>query len=388
LKASGAAAVVAAWVVAGWAIAMGLACIPDLPDAGPPAPLAVCGDGIIDLAAGEQCDPGPRAGDAAIGGCSPTCQMQCASGGSLWPLNHHCYQLAATERAGSLRGAGAICAGVSHVVTFASEEEFRHAAPLVSGSPFWVGISTGSPSSSPYSEAPYEPSWALGCTGCYAHESAPDADLPAFPDAGVDGGVLDCVVALSDTSLPWQKYPCRGLSGQALDVVCEFEPVGQQSRSCEAGICIDLVKTHGTKDYVYRSDRATSDDASSACVGLGGRLVVLQSRDEREQLWRELSRLTVAPSAVWIGLSQVSPGNFRMPTGTWAWDDQTPSEGAGAYPSEWASGQPLPFDRAGTTRAFLYHDGHSPSIDDTLARNEPTLTISGTLPYVCEVPSR
>jgi len=385
LNPSGAAAAVAAWAVACGAVAMGLACIPDLPDAGPPAPLATCGDGIIDLAAGEQCDPGPGAGDAGIGGCSPSCQMQCSAGAPPWSVNHHCYQLARPARASSFRSASAICAGAAHVVTFASEEEFQFALPLAGGgSPFWIGISTGSPSSSPYSEAPFEPSWSLGCPGCYAHTVVPDADLPAFPDAGVEGGVLDCLVALSDPSQPWQQYPCRGLPGEALDVVCELEPVGRQSKSCEAGICIDLVKTHGAKGYVYHANRATPDSASRACVALGGRLVVLQSRDEREQLWRELSRLTVAPSAVWIGLSQVSPASFQVPAGTWAWDDHSPADGPGAYPSEWAIGQPR---RAGTTRAFLYHDSHAPAIDDTLARNEPTLTISGTLPYVCEVPA-
>ena len=391
MNASAAAAVVAAWVVACGAIAMGVACIPDLPpvqaDSGPPGPIGSCGDGIIDLGAGEQCDPGPGAGDAGIGGCSATCQMQCVSGAPPWPINHHCYQLAGSERAGSLRGANGICAGASHVVTFASEEEFQHALPLLSGGPaFWVGISSSSSSSSSYSEAPFEPSWALGCSGCYAHTPTPDADLPAFPDADVEGGTLDCFVALSDPSQPWQQYPCRGLSRQLLDVICELEPVGRQSRPCEAGICIDLVKTHGAKGYVYQANRATPDNASRACIALGGRLVVLQSRDEREQLWRELSRLTVPPSAVWIGLSQVSPGSYQAPQGTWAWDDRTPAEGAGAYPSEWATGQPLRFGRGGTTRAFLYHDNHAPAIDDTLARNEPTLTISGTLPYVCEIP--
>jgi hypothetical protein len=349
--------------------------------------MATCGDGIIDLSAGEQCDPGPGAGDSGIGGCSPNCQMQCAPGAPPWSTNHHCYQLPGSQGAESFRGANGACPGASHVVTFASEDEFQHVLSFLNGGgAFWVGLSASSSSSSPYAEAPFEPGWAADCPGCYAHILTVDADLPPFPDASVDGGTLDCFAALSDSTQPWQRYPCRGISRQLLDVICEFEPVGRQSQSCDAGICIDLVKTHGIKGYIYEQNRSTPDAASRSCVALGGRLVVLQSRDEREQLWRELSRLTVPPSAVWIGLSQVSAGSPQSPQGSWAWDDRTPADGAAAYPSEWAIGQPLRFGRGGTTRAFLYHDSHSPSIDDTLARNDPNLTISGTLPYVCEIP--
>lgn len=385
-----AAAVVVAWLTAVGAVASGVACIPDLPtvalelDAG----VSACGDGIVELSAGEQCDPGPGAGDAGIGGCSVTCQMQCPGGDPPWSMNHHCYQLTESVGAGSLRAASGVCPGASHVVTFASEGEFQHVLPLLEeGGAFWVGISTSSSSSSPYAEAPFEPSWTVNCSGCYAHDTSPDADLPPFPHAEVEGGTLDCFAALSDSTQPWEKYPCRGLSHQLLDVVCELEPVGRQSKPCPSGICIDLVKTYGLKSYVYQQNRAAPEDASHACVALGGRLVVLQSRDEREQLWRELYRLTVPPSAVWIGLSQLTPGSFQNPQGSWEWDDGTPAEGPNAYPAEWAIGQPLGFGHGGTTRAFLYHDDHSPAIDDTLARNEPTLTNSGTLPYVCEIPS-
>jgi hypothetical protein len=380
-----AAASVAARAVACVASAMGVACIPDLPSTTQPdASLGSCGDGIIELAAGEQCDPGPGAGDASVGGCSSTCQMQCQSGTLPWSVNHHCYALAQVEGAGSLREASNACPGASHVVTFASEEEFQHVLSLVADAgAFWVGIST---TSAPYAEAPYEPSWAPNCPGCYAHLAVPHADLPSYPDADVDGASLDCVAALSDSTQPWQKYPCRGLSRELLGVVCELEPVGRQSRPCSAGICIDLVKTHGQKTYVYQETRATPDAASHACAALGGRLVVLQSSDEREQLWRELYQLTVPPTAFWVGLTQVTPGSIRNPLGTWAWDDRTPAAGSGAYTAEWAESEPLRFGQGGMTRAYLYHDDHTPEIDDTLAHDEPTLTVSGTLPYVCEIP--
>lgn len=385
---------VAACVGAGVVLAAANACIPDLPAdpaaADPPSPSGFCGDGIIDLQAGEQCDPGPGAGDAGLGGCSPSCRMQCPSGAPPWPVNNHCYGVVGSLGVTQLQKAMAVCTGSSHVVTFASEEEFEQVLPLVNGArPFWVGLeSATSPYTAPYTTALYEPGWSSSCSGCYAHTQTPDAALPQFPGASLEGGAYGCVgvVSLTDLQQDWMRYPCQGLSNQRVDVVCELEPVGRQSTACEAGLCISLVKTYPAKRYVLHAAPATADQAANACAAIGGRLVVLQSRDEREQLWRELSHLTVPLQSVWIGLSQRTAGRYGTPS-TWAWDDNTPAEGPGAYPSEWASGDPIPYPQVGTTRAFLYHQNTSaPPFDDTLARNDPALV--GTvplLPFICEI---
>jgi Lectin C-type domain len=388
---------VAACVGAGGGLAAVNACIPDLPadaadaadtpdaaEADLPPASGVCGDGIIDLQAGEQCDPGPGVGEAGLGGCSAGCRMQCASSAPPWPSNNHCYDLVGSVGVAQLQKATAACGG-SHVVTFASEDEFQHVLPLVGGSrPFWVGLEL---TASPYTAGFYEPGWSPSCSGCYAHTQSPDADLPPFPDAGIEGGANSCVtvVALSDPNQSWMEYPCRGLSSQQVDVVCELEPVGRLSTPCEAGLCISLVKTYPVKRYVYHGGPATADQARSTCQGIGGRLVVLQSHDEREQLWRELSLLTVPLQSVWIGLTELTPGSNRVPS-TWEWDDHTPAQGAGAYPSEWASGNPT-ISQVRTTRAFLYHPNTSaPPVDDTLARNDPSLLgTAGLSPFVCEI---
>ncbi len=388
---SAAAVFVAAWLVVGTLAASFGGCIPDLPavDAGVALPTAICGDGIVDLAAGEQCDPGPGAGDAGLGGCSATCQMQCPSGGETWSVNNHCYQLGGVNGASQFRGANAACPGASHVVTFASDDEFLQVLPLLAGrGPFWVGLAqvNGAPQYYPPPSLE-EPGWWWNCPGCFAHTPTPDAELPELPDAAVEGGVYDCVAGLSDFAQPWQRYPCRGISRATLDVVCELEPVGKQSRPCEAGICIDLVKTLGSKRYYYQENRATADTANRGCSAMGGRLVVLQSREEREQLWHELSKLTVPPSAVWIGLSQVSPPSFRAPMGVWAWDDHTPADGPGSYPSSWSASR-LRYPQVGTSRAFLYRDVRAPSYDDTLAQDNPSIAGGGMLPYVCEIPAQ
>ncbi len=116
---------------------------------------------------------------------------------------------------------------------------------------------------------------------------------------------------------------------------------------------------------------------------MAGRLVVLRSRDEREQLWRELSHLAAPPPAVWIGLSEVSTTTVtiyrrRTPTLAWLWDNGQP---VAAYPSEWGNGQPLSRTPGATvsTRAYLWQQ---PNEDDTLAHTEATFQ---TLPYVCEI---
>src|SRR5205807_375055 len=114
-------------------------------------------------------------------------------------------------------------------------------------------------------------------------------------------------------------------------------------------------------------------------LGIGGRLVVLQSPEEREQLWHELSSLTAAPTAVWIGLSQVgNPAPFQPPSQPWNWEDDASDN---RYRSEWGdqepSSSPLP---APSPRAYLWHQGVA---DDTLAHSEQPPT--HTLPYVCEI---
>jgi hypothetical protein len=363
------------------AIVAAAACIPDLPPdqllpdrAMPAASSGNCGDGFIDLAAGEQCDP-PAAPDAGSLGCSDQCQVLCS--GLKWPLNDHCYELmpaaassqgesAASSRCANFRGSG-------HVVTFASEGELDAVTRYLAdadGGPFWVGLWQAPEKFN--SVNGYEPGWSPSCPGCYAHTLDPKAALPRSPEAVADPTAVACVEGFVDSAKgSWVQYPCSGSAG--LRAVCEHEPEGVHSSPCEAGICIDLVVTYSTKTYVYESAMSTWTDAEARCRGLGGTLVVLQSRDEREQLWRELSRLPVPPPRIWIGLAlgPVPAGDAGAPT--WIWDDGT---NADAYPSPWGEGQP-----SGSTPAFLSHSSTQPPVDDTLAHTDATVHV---LPYVCQ----
>ena len=159
---------------------------------------------------------------------------------------------------------------------------------------------------------------------------------------------------------------------QASTSSASASPAGVQSQHCDGGVCIDLVWTFPQKQYVYVSQKLGGDEAESYCAGLGGTLVVLQSRDEREQLWRELSRMTGVgvPTDIWIGLSLVDGG--------WVWDD---GAGLDAYPSPFGDGQPKGIG----SRAYLVQSSVLPiPLDTTLGHNDVVSTTP--LPFVCQLP--
>ena len=350
------------------------ACIPDLPsaalpeadvvaEAAPPAPH--CGNGIVQLSLGEQCDPG----GTPQNGRSATCQVEC-DGGFHWATNDHCYTVVPSGAAAITEWA-ARCTGTSHVVTFASQQELAAVVSALDAGAFWVGMNQDlAKFDSVITSPPLEPGWDPGCSGCFAQ--TPD---PTLPLTGYDGGGQACVEGFSDLDASWQQYPCNG--GKRIAVICEREPVGRLSQPCDVvdgGECFDLRFTRGTKSYLYVRQAAPSDYAEQQCEGLGGTLVVLQSRDEREQLWRELSRMSGAglPTTIWIGLSLAA-------TGDWRWADDASVD---AYPPPWADRQPR--DAGG--RAFLYQNTGTPlQVDETLAHGETTPLF---LPYVCQLPAR
>jgi Lectin C-type domain len=359
--------VLAASGCAAAATAVGVACIPDLPaneaEAGTDAG-SRCGDGIIQLALGEQCDPG-AATSTTCAGCRVTCAPDLQA--FVWSGNNHCYWLD-THLATSLdQEAVAYCGTTAHVVTFASEDELSAVVTHLEAGSFWVGLDPVDPALAQPNEYTslqlFEPGWSPTCSGCFAHTPTPTQPLP--------GATQGCVQAQSDLDASWQQSPCSDAG--KLHVVCEREPVGVLSQRCDAGVCIDLAWTFGQKQYVYVSHAMTGDQAQQACFALGGTLVVLESRDEREQLWRELSHMPgVAnpPTETWIGLALTDAG--------WAWANDAAAD---AYPSPWGDKQP----KGNGSRAYLLQStAPPPLLDTTLARNdEVSLT---PYPFVCQLP--
>jgi len=154
--------------------------------------------------------------------------------------------------------------------------------------------------------------------------------------------------------------------------------MGRLSSACDAGFCFDLVWTWGAKHYVFVSTPASADAAAAQCKAMRGTLVVLESRDEREQLWSELGRLpgVVAPGAIWIGLS-LRKGGDASNAADWVWDDDASPD---AYASPWGEKQP----RLGTApRAYLVNNPGPPTLlDETLARD----VLDVAAPFVCQLP--
>lgn len=356
-----------------------MACIPDLPDgsgssqdAAPPAPEGgkpYCGDGIIDFQSGEQCD---QAGSPY---CTSGCKVVC-DGGFVWPRNDHCY-FEVPQGAASLNEAINVrcTGGNAHVVTFASEDELDAVVGMIDAGPFWVGLGYDTNGNNGYvSEHSLEPGWGPACPGCYAHVPDPTQPLPG------DGGF--CVEGFSDLAASWQQYPCAsdaGPRGRRIHVICEREPVGALQRPCpEAGAtCLELAWTAGSKRYLYFHNAAPADgpdgSAERTCASLGGSLVVLQSRDEREELWRAIGATQVGTSWFWIGLSLPEGG------ASWVWDDDASED---AYAAPWALRMPRP---PGGTRAFVSQNGGTPAqVDDTLAHNGTGAP--AFFPFVCQLP--
>jgi hypothetical protein len=341
-----------------------------------------CGDGLIDLAAGEQCDPGPGAG-AAAQYCSAQCQVTCPSGGLVWPKNNHCYWVAGFTSALD-PDAVTLCGNAGgHVVTFAGEEEFSAAQAQFGtgkgGLPYWIDLTENPGRAGFVSQVADEPGWDVTCPGCYAATAA-DAKAGIARYVDPEGGVSSqgCIAASGNVLDPlWHQRPCAGVRTR---VVCEREPSGRQQRPCEAGVCFDLVVTRGQKHYLYSAVPASPDTAAQACAALGGRLVVLRSRDEREQLWWQVNQLVqpLPPVSFWVGLSAFDAG--VGPDGavtTWIWDDGTPADALDANAPPWGDRQPA--WPGATPRAYLR--AFAGEIDDTLARNDVAQL---ALPFVCE----
>ena len=392
-------------ILAPLGLAVCFGCIPDLPaervsdaagpafDSGlaPAADAAVeaavargCGDGYIDLEAGEQCDPNAVGAPSAV--CSATCRVLCPSG-FVWMRNNHCYLVAGTSTDLTPDAVSACDTLSGHVVTFASEAEFEaveQGLALSTADPiYWVGLTTSAGRSYVSVVTNYEPGWDPTCPGCYAHAVNPKVALPRYIDP-VDGGLSSqsCVGASPDQHDPnWRQRPCSS-SSLKTRVICEREPIGAQFTPCEAGICVDLVATYGAKRYVIVTQAATADVAEQSCASLGGRLVVLQSRDEREQLWLQISRSPPQLYRIWIGLSQKDGGSVDDAGDSWVWDDGTEADSPDGYPSPW--GDHLPATLGTTSRAYMR--AYMGEIDDTLARNDEEAQIVQTLPFVCELP--
>jgi hypothetical protein len=351
--------------LSGIALCVALSCLPDveIPKAAAPA---ACGDGVVQLSFGEDCDPG----DATAPGCTSECRLSC-DGGVVDPRTNHCYYV--TGASAALAAAQQACAQTGgHLITFASADELAFVTTRsgIDGGA-WIDLTrTVLPDGAPpiFSTKTDEPGWSKSCPGCYANIGTlnPTGFFPVV-EGGVDG---PCVVFSPNDSRSWFAVPCDlGAANITLPILCEREPPGRPIRPCDAGQCIELRPTFGDKTYVFVTMPQSFEDAQKSCAALASafpeskaqRLVVLQTREEREELARAIAMTDTRE--FWIGLSAA-----------FVWSDGEPIEG-GTYPSPYGRDEP-----ASKAPSFVRID------DEFDTRHAHTGT--APRPFVCEIKLR
>lgn len=367
-------------VVATASIAAPFACLPDLvlgsPDAGEAGPS--CGDGVVELERGEQCDPG--AGGAV--GCSASCTIDC-DGGAVDDASGHCYFWVANVDSTSFASSQCDPLG-AHIVSFVDPAETAFVQsqaknlPRAAGGASWLsllqqalpndaGATVYTAGGMPYPT----PGWAYTCPGCYAVVEAGAQDI-ARPQSGnpqpcVDWRKLGGYWVQASCSLGFDDAGNLNKTS----VLCEREPPGSFAAPCassDAGaVCVKVPRTFGTKRYELGPARAF-DVARAECNAQGGVLARFESSGEREEVVAAIAPFLVT-SDFWIGLS------FDGDAGAWKWDD-----GAAAptqFPTPWGDLQPS----VDAGAASIHVD--SGSFDTGLARAQSDT--SQTFQYLCQL---
>lgn len=368
-----ASAVLAASIIG--LVVVGAACLPDLnalrgpADAGDESSAVVtggCGDGVIATLddggdAGESCDPG----EAKPASC-PDCRLVCE--GRVDDAGAHCYFALAPST--SYPEAVTKCgASGGHVVTFASDRESSIADDLAGdGGTYWVGLvqsaSLGAYGPAEQGEPGLPSSADASCPGCYARGTGL---LDPAEDAGAEPA---CVVAGGGA---WLHAACSGSVLRA--TICEREPPGRRTFFCFPLQCTNVQATAGRKRYLIDVIPRTAGEAKAQCEQYdGGSLAVFESREEREQVLREVAQLPaiVTPFTAWIGIATDDDG------GTWKWDDGMPVDGA-TRPLPWGESQPA---GRGAGRAFVRFDVNR--YDSQLALTDDGAGTNPTRASICQ----
>ncbi len=354
-------------------LALLAACLPDLASPAAPPVEPMCGDGVIAPAAGEECDPGD--GGNVIG-CRD-CKIDC-DGGAFDRRTSHCYFSASftndfATADGRCREAGA------HIASFVSEDELAFVAAASPTDDFWVNlVHNPAAAANAYAPSPdtFEPGWSPTCSGCYAHLPPGTTVVPRQPGGGaVNAPGTDCVIAEKSLTETWYRSLC--VRAASRETMCEREPVGSRTVACDGGggsACFTVAATAGTKRYVVDPSPVRADQVDARCAALGGSAVTFASREEREQVAREITLQHVAPrDTFWIGLTR---GPIDGGDATWSWSGAEVLSDA-SPPLPWGENEP---SLAGTRAYVRIAAGED---DSSLARAGSDADLH---PSVCSIP--
>jgi hypothetical protein len=368
---------VAVAAVTGGAGVVVASCLPDLESTTVPpvadAAKAVCGNGLIEYEAGEQCDPG----DATSPGCDDHCRIECDAGREddvalpayVDPQTNHCYFLLSKE-AGANPVAGCAAEG-AHVITLGSGSELNQVVNFLPAKIpfFWLGLD---PTARDGGEQNYEsvidePGLGRACRGCYGQPLLPrDGGLPRRKGQGDDAG---CVSWENDLAPHWYATSCAS----SLPTVCEREPVGSRAAYPCNATCFTVLATVSAspKRYLWSPTPVPANEAFQICDELNDKgttasLVVFSVPEEREQVFYELLHLpnTSVPTDFWTGLTS----SARDAGGVeWVWDDGRPE---GQHPLVWGDHEPKtnqPGARAYALQTGTNYAVHGATYDTQLA---------------------
>jgi Lectin C-type domain len=336
-----------------FASAAGLAasCLPDLETTNEPRPTkpssGVCGDGIIDLDAGEQCDPGVR--DASIPGCTSDCKLDCDAGNLpayIDPSSNHCYFLLSLEAGTREAGNGCQAFG-AHVITIGDPSEQEAVSGNLTPTPktteFWLDLGKNPHDGGPqtYSAVTDEPGLARNnvCRGCYGPVSPVEGGV-LLPDPTHPGGDNRCVTWILGGGARWYATDCEA----SFPTICEREPPGSRRYDCSGGLCFTVQADPASPatHYLYDPTPMTDVQAAALCAklndpeaGTKATLVLFHNQEQREQVFYELLQLPPAlgtPTDFWIGYTSTTNTKGAL---EWVWDN-----GGREYPSQWGSLEP------------------------------------------------
>jgi hypothetical protein len=188
---------------------------------------------------------------------------------------------------------------------------------------------------------------------------------------------------MTDLNQPWQTSDCFGSKGFGRETICEREPPGSRAAAGVGALTLSTAVTQDRKRYLLLPSLEGADDAAQACekIGGGARLVLLESREEREELAAELARAG-NDGGVWIALATDA-------NGAWRWDED-PTD-SGLPPGDlWGNGAPgEQGDSSTPQRAYL---AISPgTVDSELAHAGATTAPEAGAPEMhyalCQIPS-